>query len=724
MNSAHWFFRTTSVATGVFISLALLDCTSVRQNPALDSSRIESPDIKNEKNLAAAYLRLTGSEKCPGAEANFEDVKNPKIPKDIKKLFQLRWLAVCGLKTENGQAQNQKQYQSQSPNQISQTAQEGSSKANFTSDALSMAKETADRSGHLRERALRSLLTYFTKSADLKMALDSQLRLARVISSAEEKSRLNEDSLKLARTLIDRELTEIATAQLEKSSPRFISNPGAVQWLSVADDLRKARKLEESLKWYKKVESSKVLDWPTKIKAVEGSRQTLRLMGDRDAAIPFAKKIFELSAKHLSPEAGAKAGIQYARALWTQHQPAEAKAAIEKMIGKYRNIEQRFELRLLAARILEEDKKLLDAVQKIENIPVLNLKDKTVASKISWALGWLEFKQEHFDKAAAAFERLSKTEETSGGKARASFWRAAALAKAGLDTAPDRAWITENDPLGYYHLLNFKEQQSALPAIVTARTDLASRKSELQEDVDITIDWYISMNELEVGRSWVSSLRLTSSPTQAASALARLGSHQTLFASIASMTPGERRQLLQTRPELLFPRPYEDLVNKAAKRFSIPPELIYSIMRQESAFDTMVRSPADAFGLMQILPSIAREVAKSQSLPFESYSDLEKPEINIPIGAALLKQLLDKYQNNFVLAVAAYNANEKALSGWLSRRADNDTIRFIEDIPYDETRNYVKLVMRNFIFYQRLSKPDSSISFPDWCLSPLQGVGN
>ena len=93
--------------------------------------------------------------------------------------------------------------------------------------------------------------------------------------------------------------------------------------------------------------------------------------------------------------------------------------------------------------------------------------------------------------------------------------------------------------------------------------------------------------------------------------------------------------------------------------------------------------------------------------------DLYKPEVNIPLGAFELKSLMKKYDNQYILAVAGYNANDSAIRGWLKTRFRNDSVEFIEEVPYEETRTYIKLTMRNYVFYQRLLSPGVSIKFPE-----------
>jgi soluble lytic murein transglycosylase len=121
----------------------------------------------------------------------------------------------------------------------------------------------------------------------------------------------------------------------------------------------------------------------------------------------------------------------------------------------------------------------------------------------------------------------------------------------------------------------------------------------------------------------------------------------------------------------------------------------------------------DAFGLMQLLPSLGKELSRNTKVVYKEPEDLFDPEVNVPLGARELKNLLSRYDQQYILAVAAYNASASAIKGWLKTRYREDSLEFIEEVPYDETRAYIKLVMRNFVFYKRLNQGDSPIQFPE-----------
>ncbi|NJL25914.1 MAG: lytic transglycosylase domain-containing protein [Calothrix sp. SM1_5_4] len=198
---------------------------------------------------------------------------------------------------------------------------------------------------------------------------------------------------------------------------------------------------------------------------------------------------------------------------------------------------------------------------------------------------------------------------------------------------------------------------------------------------------------------------------------AKAGLYMKLYESISGLSPDRRKSVLQSHPELLFPQPWVDEVKTAALQFGVQEELIYAIMRQESAFDPRARSGADAFGLMQLLPEVAEAIAPANNIPYAQMEDLYQPQTNIPLGALHIKELLQRHKNQFILAVASYNASEKAIRNWMKTRFRGDALEFIEEIPYEETRVYVRLVMRNLIFYSLLKTKSASIEFPAWVLN-------
>lgn len=160
--------------------------------------------------------------------------------------------------------------------------------------------------------------------------------------------------------------------------------------------------------------------------------------------------------------------------------------------------------------------------------------------------------------------------------------------------------------------------------------------------------------------------------------------------------------------ECLYPRPYAEIVAEAERREGLPPGLLHAVMRQESSFDPDVVSPAHAVGLLQLLPTTARQVAALAGLPFDERS-LVLPAVNVELGARYLASLLATWKGSVPLAVASYNAGPKAVSRWLERAGPIDVDLFVARIPYAETRTYVARVMGNFARYAVLAGGETAL---------------
>ena len=188
-------------------------------------------------------------------------------------------------------------------------------------------------------------------------------------------------------------------------------------------------------------------------------------------------------------------------------------------------------------------------------------------------------------------------------------------------------------------------------------------------------------------------------------------------AAIKTFTNIDRsyRELLPTGSErILFPKRFEEEVFTYARKAKIDPFLALALIRQESVFNPRARSSADARGLMQIMPRTARYEA--QRLQKSYISAQEKKRIkhavrrsknnlfdvstNVLLGVHYLQRLLNKYDNT-VLSLSSYNAGITPVNRWLKIFPDHDPMLFIDKIPWRETHNYVKLVLRNYFYYKR-----------------------
>ncbi|PWB62604.1 MAG: hypothetical protein C3F14_09685 [Deltaproteobacteria bacterium] len=155
---------------------------------------------------------------------------------------------------------------------------------------------------------------------------------------------------------------------------------------------------------------------------------------------------------------------------------------------------------------------------------------------------------------------------------------------------------------------------------------------------------------------------------------------------------------------LQFPLAPDYLGDCDRKKSGVDPLVLHSVIRQESQFQYNALSPAGAVGLMQLMPRTASEVARKEKLRKPRRKDLLKPQTNVALGAAYLSRLIRDFGGDYLRAIAAYNAGEKAVSKWWSR-ADGDPALFLETVAYRETRFYLRRIFLNVLQYYMIYRP-------------------
>ncbi len=156
---------------------------------------------------------------------------------------------------------------------------------------------------------------------------------------------------------------------------------------------------------------------------------------------------------------------------------------------------------------------------------------------------------------------------------------------------------------------------------------------------------------------------------------------------------------------------------------TLEPAVADAIMRQESSFDPSVISGAGAVGLMQLLPETARRTAKKAGIPM---GNLFEPDANMALGTAYLAQEIANFGNCLPLAIAAYNAGPTNVANWLAQNGDPelgqqaggaDILDWIEEIPFNETRNYVERVLENVTIYRAVLNNSAASPLDPWMKS-------
>lgn len=154
----------------------------------------------------------------------------------------------------------------------------------------------------------------------------------------------------------------------------------------------------------------------------------------------------------------------------------------------------------------------------------------------------------------------------------------------------------------------------------------------------------------------------------------------------------------------LYPKKYEDYVQKYSRENNIEALLVYSIIKAESNFKDTAESSSGAKGLMQIMDSTAEEIQSKLDNNDEQKIDLFEPEINIKYGTMYFSYLLEHYNQNQAIALAAYNAGMGNVDKWIQDGVISSDGRDIEKIPYKETNMYVRKIINNYKIYKKIYK--------------------
>ncbi len=153
---------------------------------------------------------------------------------------------------------------------------------------------------------------------------------------------------------------------------------------------------------------------------------------------------------------------------------------------------------------------------------------------------------------------------------------------------------------------------------------------------------------------------------------------------------------------ILFPEPYWTTIKAESAKNNLDPYLVASLIRQESEFNPSVISYANAYGLMQLLPSVGKALAREEgNVHFQTFQLLD-PDTNIRLGTRYLRQMLDRFGGVTEYALAAYNAGDSRVVDWQAAGPYNGMDEFVESIPFTQTREYVQAIERNIEIYRTI----------------------
>lgn len=342
------------------------------------------------------------------------------------------------------------------------------------------------------------------------------------------------------------------------------------------------------------------------------------------------------------------------------------------------------------------------------------------AADAYWLVAWHAYEQGDLERMLTWLQRGIAAGESFHpvDRARLHYWKGRAHALQGEQAAAEEAWATvrERWPYGIYAELaamardggsfalqpHPPEPDGALGAPRPAPEALW-RVAGAREGA-----FYEAVGERHLARQNLLQVLLGSLPRPAveemAALLSWLGRHDLQLRLIANHRLGELRDQRPHDSPLFrqaYPRPHWPVVREQARAQGLDPFFVLAIMREESRFITDADSRVGARGLMQLMPSTAEWMADRHGLAYDP-ATLHEPEMNIPLGAAYLRRMVQRFPEHPHYAVAAYNAGPGTVSRWQERLGSLPLDEFVERVPYRETQNYVKRVVLSYLVYRRL----------------------
>jgi tetratricopeptide (TPR) repeat protein len=356
------------------------------------------------------------------------------------------------------------------------------------------------------------------------------------------------------------------------------------------------------------------------------------------------------------------------------------------------------------------------------------------APESAWWLVWSSAKQGyadsgpnkkvHFSRALAYCDRATKTYSQTHIGPKFAFWRAKLQEAVGqkAQAIGSYEWAEANYPGSYY---GYRSKHRARHLRSDPAHPVADRK------------WSFIVGRNNPDPNWVwpqppelfQFKKMPATMGETAATLMWLRQYNDCFKYVTGKVPPEVRGWVLFKQGLVlkaganaslklegYPQPtahwrfsyplaFGNIVERESKKRSVDPLLIHGLIRQESRYDDKAVSRSNAMGLMQLLKGTAYGVAKHNGITLNSAPDIFKPDTNIQLGTAYIAYVLKRAEGNAMLAVASYNGGPNAVAKWLKQHQAagiSDMDAYVENIPYDETRDYVRKVFAHYWNYEHL----------------------
>lgn len=423
------------------------------------------------------------------------------------------------------------------------------------------------------------------------------------------------------------------------------------------------------------------------------------------------------ASKTKDPAHAAEATYWLARCLDRNDRHEESVLTFHQVAERWPKANESDNSLMEAALIRKSEQRWSDALAMIQRL-LAEYPETSLKKQAWWEGGWSAYKAGEMQTARDFFTRLAGSDT---GRDRALYWLARVNAATGDVKGAQETYATlvRSFPMSFYSLAT-PPGESSTGAVIDSQS-LPRIDRETVETLPLPANYervraLITFGLVEEAKKELSSAKAKSSDMSRLLGVARLylemddvnGAYNLVRREPARLHAREQNQMLA----LQYPLPFRESAVRHADSYRLALPLIFAIIRTESSFAPAAVSPVGAVGLMQLMPSTAAMIEGAGKKSFSS-DRLKQPELNINYGAKHMKDLISQYNNNLIPVIASYNAGSGSVNRWLQRFGNLPDIEFIEQIPYTETRDYVKQVIASTAIYARLyDLPLSGVTLP------------
>ncbi len=379
---------------------------------------------------------------------------------------------------------------------------------------------------------------------------------------------------------------------------------------------------------------------------------------------------------------------------------------------------------------LEDEERVVDARATYQRaMEVVADDDSNVQiQSVLWQLAWLHLRAGNDIEAVQAFNHIIKYPSESGVQ-RALYWKAIALERMGKAENSRLAFLAlcKEFSHGYYcqNARGYRDMPLSGVVRLPGLDISASAERSLDRVQEMIVLGLIADAVIVLRDHVLKQIQYLAVSQQLQSAGAAHQSLRLIKRHFSSVIQGGHDSVPSLFWDLAYPKAYMPVIRDAIAEDSakaIDPYLIAALIREESVFDANARSKAGALGLMQLIPKTAQQIALSRDVKTFDPGMLLDPQVNIQFGVAYFRSLLQTFDGNLVSSIAGYNAGPIAVARWRTRLANTSweggghvsgEEKFIEAIPYKETRSYVKRVLQTYREYHRVNQTGCKASFLD-----------